>query len=80
MRTSFATPTTGGLLIDWEHGNVLRADDQATVTKKFAGVHPYIQRDRTSGEVIVGKGPTAARYVVTREDDFMLELQKVEDQ
>lgn len=78
MRNSFA-PSRSQLLVDWEHGNVLRADDRVIITTRHAGVHPFIQVDRKNGDYVVGVGPTQQRYEVLSRTDHSLELQRKVD-
>jgi len=56
-----------GLLVDYETGRVLRADDQATITQRVLDSHPFIESCGGVDEpIVVFAGPDARRAVDAR--------------
>lgn len=58
--------TTGKLLVDYETGRVLRADDETEVTPRFVESHPFIEHRAIRGDIVIFAGPDARRRMAAR--------------
>lgn len=58
--------TEGKLLVDYEDGRVLRADDEVEVTPRFIESHPFITHAAIGGEVVIFVGPDCQRRMTAR--------------
>jgi hypothetical protein len=70
--------TIGTLAVDWEHGLIIRADDQAEVTQKWVELHPFVSYDEL-GRIIAGRGSKRVVYEIQRQLGNLLTLQRIKE-
>jgi len=69
MSSDAQTLAEGKLLVDYENGRVLRADDEVIVSERFLDSHPFAARPLegcTQGDTVF-VGPDAKRRALARQ-------------